>query len=189
MVTPTADLSLGEIESVVRQRAPQLFGLEGPVERVDVDVHHTVFLVDCNFGTDHHRLVVKPQPREVGVGDTWRLWELHRAVRSASDFLAERFVKFLGVDKERDLVFMEYVAGTSLEVMLKNGSGADREVAELFSRYLDRVAATSTRVSGVIVRSAATSSIPASKFWTAGGNTLMSCSICRKNCLKISSTS
>ena len=130
MVTPTSNLPLAEIESVVRQRAPQLFGQTGPVEEVGVEVHHTVYVVDCRFGSDSYRFVVKPQPREVGVGDTWQLWELHQAVRGASEFREERLVRFLGVDKEHDLVFMDYLEGTSLEELLKNGSGADREVVE-----------------------------------------------------------
>ena len=130
VVTPTSDLSLAEIESVVRQRAPQLLGQMGPVEEVGVEVHHTVFVVDCRFGSDSHRLVVKPQPREVGVGDTWQLWELHQAVRGASGFLEERLVRFLGVDGEHDLVFMDYVEGVSLEELLQNGSEDDPQVAE-----------------------------------------------------------
>lgn len=130
MVTPTSSLPLGEIEGVVRQHAPQLFGRTEPVQEIGVEVHHTVYVVDCRFSSDSYRFVVKPQPREVGVGDTWQLWELHQAVRSASDHLDQRLVRFLGVDKEHDLVFMEYVEGTPLEELLKNGSGADREVVE-----------------------------------------------------------
>jgi aminoglycoside phosphotransferase (APT) family kinase protein len=130
VVTTTSNLPLSEIESAVRERAPQMFGQTGPVEEVDLEVHHTVFIVDCRFGSDTHRLVVKPQPREVGVGDTWQLGELHQAVRDASDSLEKRLVRFLGVDKERDLVFMDYVEGISLEELLKNDVGANREVVE-----------------------------------------------------------
>lgn len=139
MVTPTSNLPLAEIESVVRQHAPQLFGQSGPVREVGVEVHHTVYVVDCNFDSDSYRFVVKPQPREVGVGDTWQLWELHQAVRGASDFLEERLVKFLGVDKDHDLVFMDFVDGTSLEELLKNGTGTERDVVETALREVASV--------------------------------------------------
>jgi hypothetical protein len=153
MVNPSLALSAREVEDLVAQRAADLFGESSPVKEVHAEIDQTVYIARCHFDSRVLRCVVKKHAPPGGIRDPRQHWELHKAVRATNDYVRDRLVRFLGVDEDRELIFMEFVEGTTLEDLLKTPlrdpdvlAGALRQVASTL-RYVHELEAKDLPVS------------------------------------------
>ncbi|MCE9552258.1 MAG: phosphotransferase [Planctomycetes bacterium] len=111
------------------------FGESQPPQSVAIEPNCTAMIGTLAFGGGEKKLVIKGLPTHAHVSNAQELFNIHEGIRARNKRLAANTPRFVGFDEAQNLVFMEFVSGSTLDLVALQSLGSRTSAQDIPAKF------------------------------------------------------